>query len=60
MELRISELSSHGTPDSSPHQYIQVRPEEMLSVIGHEGDESPQAPHVSRGQDVPLSTSGAR
>ena len=32
-------------------------PEEMLSVVGDVGEDSPQTPHVSRGADVRIISS---
>ena len=52
MMKRIFELSPHGTPVSLPSEDITLRPEEMLPVIGDVGEDSPEAPHISRGGDV--------
>ena len=49
---RIFELPSHGTPVSSPVEHVPLSPEEMLSVVSDVGEDSSQAPHISRGADV--------
>ena len=49
---RIFELSPHGTLASSPALHVPLRPEEMLPVVSDVGEDSPQAPHISRGGDV--------
>ena len=58
VELGILELSPHGTLLSLPLEYVLLGPEEMLlPVIGDVGDDSSEAPHVSRGGDVKIISS---
>ena len=53
VELGILELPRHGTLLSLPLEDVLLGPEEMLlPVIGDVGDDSSEAPHVSRGSDV--------
>ena len=52
MELRVLELSLHGTPQSSPPEHVPLSPEEVLPVVGDVGEDSPKTPHVSGGGDV--------
>ena len=52
VELRVLELSPHGTLDSSPVEDVPLVPEEVLPVVGDVGEDSPEAPHVGRGGDV--------
>ena len=49
---RIFELSPHGTMVSSPLEDITFSPEEMIPVVSDVGEDSPEAPHISRGGDV--------
>ena len=53
----IFELSSHGTPADSPGEHVSLSPEEMLPVVGNVSEDSPQAPHISRGGDVTVISS---
>ena len=58
MELGILELSPDGTLLSLPLDHVLLGPEEMLlPVIGDVGDDSSEAPHVSRGGDVKIISS---
>ena len=52
MELRIFEFSPYGTAVSYPAGDFHRRPEEMLPVVSDVGEDSPEAPHISRGGDV--------
>ena len=52
MELRIFEFSLYGTAVSYPAGDFHRRPEEMLPVVSDVGEDSPEAPHISRGGDV--------
>ena len=49
---RMYELSPHGTMFSSPVEHVPLSPEEMIPVVSDVGEESSQAPHISRGGDV--------
>ena len=52
VELGIPELPLHGTLLSLPLEDVLLGPEEMLPVVGHVGEDSPETPHVSRGRNV--------
>ena len=52
LELGILELPLHGTLLSIPLERFQLGPEEMLPTVGDEGEDSSQAPHVSRSSDM--------
>ena len=60
VELLVLELSPHGAPQRSPPEHVRLGPEEMLPVVGNVGDDSSQAPHVSRGGDVRISSEDLR
>lgn len=53
VQLGISDHPLHGTPDG----HVQLLLEEMLPVVSTEGDDTFQAPHVSRGGDVGIKVS---
>ena len=57
MKLRMSELSPHGTPVSSPVEDVPLSPEEMLPVVSDVGEDSSETPHISRGGDVGIISS---
>ena len=56
MKLRVLELSLHGTPQSSPPEHVPLSPEEVLPVVSDEGEDSSEAPHISGGRDVGISS----
>ena len=57
MELRVLELSLHGTPQSSPPEHVPLSPEEVLPVVNNVGEDSSETPHVSGGRDVGIISS---
>ena len=57
VKLGVLEVSPHGTPKWPPSKDVTLRPEEMLPVISNVGEDSSQAPHVSRGRDVRIISS---
>ena len=52
VEFGILELPLHGTLLSLPLEHVLLGPEEMLPTVGDVGEDSSEAPHVSRGSDV--------
>ena len=57
VKLGVLEASPHGTPLCPPSEDVSLRPKEMLPVISNVGEDSSQAPHVSRGRDVRIISS---
>ena len=60
MKLGVFELSHHGTPHSSPLEYVRLGPEEVLPVVSDVGEDSSETPHISRGGDVRISSEDLR
>ena len=52
VKLGVLELPLHGTLLSLPLEHVLLGSEEMLPTVGDVGEDSSEAPHVSRGSDV--------
>ena len=50
------ELSLHGTPDSSPSEHVHLGSKEVLPAVCDVGQHCSEAPHISGGGDVGISS----